>query len=103
MSGSFVSRGGVSYNKNGEKDYVNLAMQYIIIINAEWQTGADQCTHLKGHCHEHRFKNLRGQKNHFTATGTYKYWSSFDKNCSASVMKLKKSSIIVIPALKIRN
>ena len=28
---------------------------------------------------------------------TYKYWSSFDKNYNASVMKLKKSSIIVIP------
>ena len=65
MSGSFVSRGGVSYNKNGEKDYVNLVMQYIIITNAEWQTGADQCTHLKGHCHEHRFKNSRGKKHIF--------------------------------------
>ena len=28
---------------------------------------------------------------------TYKNWSRFDKNYNASVMKLKKSSIIVIP------
>ena len=39
----------------------------------------------------------KSAKTHFRATETYKYWSSFDKNYNASVMKLKKSSIIVIP------
>ena len=28
---------------------------------------------------------------------TYIYWSSFDKNYNASEMRLRKSSIIVIP------
>ena len=40
------------------------------------------------------FKNA---KTHFTATETYEYCSSFVKNYNASVMKLKKSSITVIP------
>ena len=34
---------------------------------------------------------------HFTATETYKYWSSFEKNYNASVKKLNESYIIVTP------
>ena len=52
---------------------------------------------LKGHCHGLTCAEFKSAKTHFTATKTYKYWSSFDKNDNASVMKLKKSSIIVIP------
>ena len=53
--------------------------------------------HLKGHCHGLTCTEFKRAKTHFAATETYKYWSSFDKNYNASVMKLKKNSIIVIP------
>ena len=53
---------------------------------------------LKGHCHGLTCVEFKSAKTHFTATETYKYWSSFDKNYNASLMKLKKlSSIILIP------
>ena len=55
---------------------------------------------VKGHCYEHRFKNLRVQKQILQQRKptVYKYsaGSSFTENYSASAMKLKKSSIIVI-------
>ena len=43
------------------------------------------------------FQKFKISKTHLTATKTYKYWSSFDKNYNVSVMKLKKSAIIVVP------
>ena len=52
---------------------------------------------LKGHCHGLTCAEFKSAKTHFTAMETYKYWSSFDKNYNAIVMKLKKCSIIVIP------
>ena len=52
---------------------------------------------FKGYCHGLTCAEFKNAKTNFTATETYKYWSSFDKNYNASVMKLKKSSIIVIP------
>ena len=45
---------------------------------------------LKGHCHGLICAEFKSAKTHFTAMETYKYWSSFDKNYNASVMKLKK-------------
>ena len=44
---------------------------------------------LKGFCHEHHVK-IQEYKNTFTATETYKQWSSFGKNYNVGVMKLKK-------------
>ena len=52
---------------------------------------------LKGHCQGLTCAEFKSAKTHLTATETYKYWSSFDKNYNASVMKLKKRSIIVVP------
>ena len=52
---------------------------------------------LKGHCHGLTCAEFKTTKTHFTATETDKYWSNFDQNYNASVMKLKKSYIIVIP------
>ena len=52
---------------------------------------------LRGHCHGLTCAEFKSAKTHFTAAETSKYWSSFDKNYNASVMKLKKGSIIVIP------
>ena len=49
----------------------------------------------------HKFKSA---KIHFRATKTYKYWSSFDRNYNASVMKLKKAlSLRYHMELKIRT
>ena len=47
---------------------------------------------------------IQSVKTHFTATETYKYWSGFDKNYNASVMKLKKVvSLWFHQELKIRT
>ena len=58
-------------------------------------------TSLKGTLSRAALQKLKSAKTHFTATKAYKYWSSFDTinaNYNTSVMKLKKSSIIVIPS-----
>ena len=52
---------------------------------------------LKGHCHGLTCAEFESAKTHFTATETYKYRSSFDKNYDTSVIRLKKSSLIGIP------
>ena len=58
---------------------------------------------LKGHCHGLTCAEFKSAQTH-AATETYKYWSSFDKNYNASVMKLKKVlSLWYHQELKIRT
>ena len=61
----------------------------VVLCYGNWAKGTLSRSSL------HKFKNA---KTRFTATETYKHWSSFDKNCNhnASVMMLKKHSITVI-------
>ena len=59
---------------------------------------------IKGALSRASFQKLNRAKTHFMATKTYKYWSSFDKNYNASVMKLKKVlSLWYHQELKIRT
>ena len=51
---------------------------------------------FKGTLSRASLQKCKSAKTHFTATETYKYWSTFDKSNNASTMKLKKSSIIVL-------
>ena len=52
---------------------------------------------FKGTLSQASLQKLKSAKTHFTAMETYKYWPSLDKNYNASIMKLKKRPIIVIP------
>ena len=44
---------------------------------------------IKGTLSRASVQKCRISKTHFTATETYKYWSSFEKIYNASVIKLK--------------
>ena len=52
---------------------------------------------LKGHSLWLTCAEFKSAKTHFTATKTYKYWSSFDKKIQCQCNEAEKSSIIVIP------
>ena len=86
--------GGVANHNSQNSACLNMPYRECFPSVYNQETGTHE---LKGALPRASLQKFKSVTTHFTATETNKYWNSFDKNYNANVIKLKKSSLIVIP------